>query len=547
MKTAPVRPAVLHFEADGTPASAVYDDIYHARAGALAQARHVFLGGNGLPARWQGRPHFDVLETGSRAAMTRLFVASLLASWSKPEGALFVLLLVGVLCVRQRFRFVNAWKSGGWALVVPPILHSGLMFFLGRPLPQHDFDLTFLEPRRWSELLSRFGVVLARILTTEVLGAWIPLLAMGLFLLLTRRGLADSLLAVFALQILAYLAAFSISSFDPIWKVDSCFDRIVATLFPALALVLGARLASPQRDRQRGDSRPYPERLENEETSNFPGFTAVRKSDSEKEDVARLDQVPANRRHLRQVGSRLPAAQNFQIRDRDVGPGIGGDRPGEKETELDPEQRDEEDELREPGESHGHGGLEFSRGSARVDRRPHPRVPLPEGDFAVGATSPPARETPKEMAHTLLEVRPARDLDERPCPFASKPPRVDGDVPERRPVMAVDRELLLKESGADRITDLLEALEYRKDVLPGRYALGESRQQFVELPRIVLAGFSDDHRADGVEVRRHEVGELRAKVVVEEPRVPRDRVEPRRIENELVGREELQPAGYLRW
>jgi hypothetical protein len=186
---------------------------------------------------------FDVLETGSRAAMTRLFVASLLASWSKPEGALFVLLLAGVLCVRQRFRFVNAWKSGGWALVVPPILHSGLMFFLGRPLPQHDFDLTSLEPRRWSELLSRFGVVLARILTTEVLGAWIPLLAMGLFLLLTRRGLADSLLAVFALQILAYLAAFSISSFDPIWKVDSCFDRIVATLFPALALVLGARLA----------------------------------------------------------------------------------------------------------------------------------------------------------------------------------------------------------------------------------------------------------------------------------------------------------------
>ena len=184
----------------------------------------------------------DVLQTGTRSAMARLFVASLLAAWAKPEGALFVLLLAGVLAVRQRFRFVAAWKSGGWALVVPPILHAGLMYFLCRPLPQRDFDPTFLEPRRWSELLSRFGIVLGRIFVTEMPGLWVPLLAAGLFLLLTRRGLADPLLAVFALQILAYLAAFAISSADPAWKVDSCFQRIMATLLPAFALVLGVRV-----------------------------------------------------------------------------------------------------------------------------------------------------------------------------------------------------------------------------------------------------------------------------------------------------------------
>jgi hypothetical protein len=184
---------------------------------------------------------FDARETGSRSATTRLFLASLLSAWTKPEGALFVLLLAGVLLVRQRFRVVDTWKSGGWALVVPPVLHASLMFFLGRPLPPRDFDPTFFEPRRWSELLSRFGSVLARILGTEVLQVWVPVLAIGLFLLLTRRGLADPLLAVFALQILAYLAAFSISPFDPMWKVDSCFQRIVATLYPAFALVLGAR------------------------------------------------------------------------------------------------------------------------------------------------------------------------------------------------------------------------------------------------------------------------------------------------------------------
>jgi hypothetical protein len=184
----------------------------------------------------------DVLQTRTRSAMARLFLASLLAAWAKPEGALFVLLLAGVLAVRQRFRFVAAWKSGGWALVVPPILHAGLMYFLCRPLPQRDFDPTFLEPRRWSELLSRFGIVLGRIFVTEMPGLWLPLLAAGLFLLLTRRGLADPLLAVFALQVLAYLAAFAISSADPAWKVDSCFQRIMATPLPAFALVLGARV-----------------------------------------------------------------------------------------------------------------------------------------------------------------------------------------------------------------------------------------------------------------------------------------------------------------
>ena len=34
------------------------------QAGAEGQARHVFLGGNGLPERWQGRDRFVVLETG---------------------------------------------------------------------------------------------------------------------------------------------------------------------------------------------------------------------------------------------------------------------------------------------------------------------------------------------------------------------------------------------------------------------------------------------------------------------------------------------------
>ena len=44
-----LRPARLAFR-DGVPWSEEYGDVYHSAAGGPAQARHVFLAGNGLPA-----------------------------------------------------------------------------------------------------------------------------------------------------------------------------------------------------------------------------------------------------------------------------------------------------------------------------------------------------------------------------------------------------------------------------------------------------------------------------------------------------------------
>jgi len=60
----PLESARLTLAPDGTPISEVYGDIYYSSAGGLAQARHVFLAGNELPARWQGRARFTILETG---------------------------------------------------------------------------------------------------------------------------------------------------------------------------------------------------------------------------------------------------------------------------------------------------------------------------------------------------------------------------------------------------------------------------------------------------------------------------------------------------
>src|SRR3954462_3464544 len=49
---------------DETPYSTAYGDVYHSAGGGPAQARHVFLAGNGLPERWAQRERFIILETG---------------------------------------------------------------------------------------------------------------------------------------------------------------------------------------------------------------------------------------------------------------------------------------------------------------------------------------------------------------------------------------------------------------------------------------------------------------------------------------------------
>jgi len=64
MKTTPIVPARIVIDDDGTPRSAEYGDVYHPRSGALAQARHVFLDGDALAARWRGKDRFVILETG---------------------------------------------------------------------------------------------------------------------------------------------------------------------------------------------------------------------------------------------------------------------------------------------------------------------------------------------------------------------------------------------------------------------------------------------------------------------------------------------------
>lgn len=59
-----VVPATPAFDAAGTPYSPEYGDVYHSADSGPGQARHVFLGGNDLPARWAGARVFTIVETG---------------------------------------------------------------------------------------------------------------------------------------------------------------------------------------------------------------------------------------------------------------------------------------------------------------------------------------------------------------------------------------------------------------------------------------------------------------------------------------------------
>lgn len=92
---APLIPAKTEFDADGRLYSPVYGDVYHSPSGALGQAEHVFLRGNGLPERWRGRGAFTVCETGFGLGLNFLALWKAWRDDPQRSGALHVVSLEG--------------------------------------------------------------------------------------------------------------------------------------------------------------------------------------------------------------------------------------------------------------------------------------------------------------------------------------------------------------------------------------------------------------------------------------------------------------------
>jgi len=185
----------------------------------------------------------DFLDQGGVANAGRLAVASLFCATLKQEGSLFVLVLAVMLWWRLRR---VAPQKGRWlataSLVFPVATHGLLMRIARGSLPSRDFDFSLFEPSRWPELTNRFGLVVGRIVGTQARHALLPILALAVYFLVTRKAIADRLIPVFVTQLLVYAAAFTISAFGPTFAIDTALDRLTMSLFPAFTLVLGARL-----------------------------------------------------------------------------------------------------------------------------------------------------------------------------------------------------------------------------------------------------------------------------------------------------------------
>ena len=150
----PIIPAVIS-DKDGTPYAPVYDDVYHSRDGALAQARHVFLGGNDLPARWandNARDHFVIVETGFGLGLN--FLATWAAWRKQPEAH---------RC--RRLHFVSVEKH--------PLLVTDLTRLLLPCKGELPADLIDALIRQWpllTEGMHRLEFDLGQIVLTLILG-----------------------------------------------------------------------------------------------------------------------------------------------------------------------------------------------------------------------------------------------------------------------------------------------------------------------------------------------------------------------------------------
>ena len=183
----------------------------------------------------------DWLARVDASSAWRLALASLFCGSLKQEGTLFVALLALVLWLRTgRFERARRWV-GAAALVLPAAAHWILLYFLRGNQTRRDFDFTLFAPQRWAELPALFALVVGRFARIGWTEALVPILAILVYVLVTRRGIGDALFPVFPAQILFYAVAFTVSSFDPLYAIDGAFRRITMSLFPAFTLVLCSR------------------------------------------------------------------------------------------------------------------------------------------------------------------------------------------------------------------------------------------------------------------------------------------------------------------
>ena len=159
--TSPLILAPLAWRDNRTPYSPLFDDVYHSESGGVGQARHVFLGGNGLPARWSTRPTFTIVETGFGLGLNFLTTwAAWRADPAKCERLHFVsiekhpfsrenlVILLARLASEPALEKLARQLTDAWPLLVPGLHH--LEFETGRVVLTLGLgDVADVLPKLW--------------------------------------------------------------------------------------------------------------------------------------------------------------------------------------------------------------------------------------------------------------------------------------------------------------------------------------------------------------------------------------------------------------
>jgi tRNA U34 5-methylaminomethyl-2-thiouridine-forming methyltransferase MnmC len=94
---------------DGTPVATAFDDPYFSLQGGLAETGHVFLAGNGLPARF--RPGFSILELGFGTGLNFLVTLRAHRKAGSPGPLLFTSTEAFPLSPQDRARALQAFPE----------------------------------------------------------------------------------------------------------------------------------------------------------------------------------------------------------------------------------------------------------------------------------------------------------------------------------------------------------------------------------------------------------------------------------------------------
>jgi len=112
----PAQGAALRWSDAGAPVSTQFEDVYYSRDDGLAESRHVFLSGNGLPDRWREHPHpqFCIGELGFGTGLNFLLTWQAWRALPAPRPDLHYLSIEQYpLTRRDLARAVAAWPALG--------------------------------------------------------------------------------------------------------------------------------------------------------------------------------------------------------------------------------------------------------------------------------------------------------------------------------------------------------------------------------------------------------------------------------------------------